>query len=185
MNGFDIRIATERDFPALSRLWAEVFGDDEAFTGGFFRSVWTPGCCVAAFAGSELAAMGYCLTGPTAKGLHCGYIYAMATAPEQRGRGLAAKIGRVLIANAFDGGIDIVATLPAEDSLNAWYETRLGMAPLFKKGGAGVDFPENWRRFSEFCGEHDPTTPDTLLAVARPGIDTAPLRGLGWECTFD
>lgn len=185
MSDFDFRIANERDFPALTRLWTEVFGDDEDFTAEFFRSVWTPGCCVAAYLGGELAAMGCCLTGPTARGHRCGYIYAMATAPEHRGRGLAASIGRELIANAFKSGVDIVATLPAEESLNTWYETRLGMAPLFKKGGEGVDVPETWHKFSAFCGSHDPDTPDTLLAVARDGIDIERVRGLGWECTFD
>lgn len=185
MKDFDIRIARECDFPALSRLWAEVFGDSNDFTAEFFRSVWTPGCCVAAFNGEDLAAMGYCLTGPTARGYRCGYIYAMATLPEYREQGLAAKIGRALIANAFDNGIDIVATLPAEESLNAWYETKLGMAPFFKKGGVGIEFPENWHRFSEFCGEHDPDTPDTLLAVVRDGVDIERVRGLGWEYTFD
>lgn len=187
MNGYEIRSACEADFPALSRLWEEVFGDGEDFTSAFFSALWTPGCCRAAFtAGGELAAMGFCLTGPAAGAYRCGYIYAMATRSEHRGRGLAAAIGRALVEGAFASGADIVATLPAEESLNAWYETRLGMAPAFKKGGEGVAFPESWRRFAEkYCPEHDPDTPGALLAVAREGADLDAVRGLGWELTLD
>ena len=59
------------------------------------------------------------------------------------------------------------------------------MAPLFRKGGPGVEFPLSWREFSRFCGEHSPDTPDMLWAIPAPGVDTGPLRGLGWECCFD
>ncbi len=179
------RSAVPADFPALARLWEEVFGDGEDFTSEFFARLWTPGCCRAVFEGGEAAAMGFCLRGPRAAGHGCGYIYAMATRPEYRGRGLAAGIGRALVAGAFADGLDIVATLPAEESLAAWYESRLGMEPAFKKGGEGVVFPQSWLDFARFCGAHDPGTPQTLLAVARPGVDLSAVRGLGWECTFD
>ena len=59
------------------------------------------------------------------------------------------------------------------------------MSPAFRKGGEGVVFPGNWLAFSAFCGEHNPGTPDTLLAAARPGADLSAVTGLGWECTFD
>ena len=109
----------------------------------------------------------------------------MATHPEHRGHGLAAAIGRALVADAFERGEDIVATLPAEASLNAWYATRLGMRGVFKKGGDGVLFPDNWQRFARFCGAHDPSTPDVLLATARDGVALEPFMGLGWEITLD
>lgn len=185
MSEYIIRPASEADFPALARLWEEVFGDGPAFTDEFFRVMWTPGCCRLAEQDGALAAMGFCLTGPTARGLRCGYIYSMATFPRHRGHGLAAQIGRSLVSDAFAAGLDIVATLPAEDSLNAWYESRLGMSPAFRKGGEGVVFPGNWLAFSAFCGEHNPGTPDTLLAAARPGADLSAVTGLGWECAFD
>ena len=81
------RSAVPADFPALARLWDEVFGDGEDFTSEFFARLWTPGCCRAVFEGGEAAAMGFCLRGPRAAGHGCGYIYAMATRPEYRGRG--------------------------------------------------------------------------------------------------
>ncbi len=185
MDTYVLRPATEADFPSLARLWEEVFGDGPEFTSEFFRLLWTPGCCRAAFAHGDIAAMGFCLRGPTARGAHCGYIYAMATQEAHRGRGLAAAVGRALLADAFGTGLDLVATLPAEESLNAWYESRLGMSPCFMKGGEGVSFPQSWLDFADFCGGHDPRTPQTLLAAAAPGFDLSPLLGLGWECCFD
>ena len=185
MSEYIIRPASEADFPALARLWEEVFGDGPAFTDEFFRVMWTPGCCRLAEQDGALAAMGFCLTGPTARGLRCGYIYSMATFPRHRGHGLAAQIGRSLVSDAFAAGLDIVATLPAEESLNAWYATRLGMRGVFKKGGDGVLFPDNWQRFARFCGAHDPSTPDVLLATAREGLTLEPFMGLGWEITLD
>ena len=185
MSDSGIRVAHSGDFPALARLWELVFGDSRDFTDEFFHVMWTPGCCRVAELDGGIAAMGFCLTGPEALGLHCSYIYAMATAPEYRGRGLAAALGRALTDGAFENGADLVATLPAEESLNAWYAGRLGMSPTFKKGGEGVSFPENWRRFAEFCGGHDPSTPDTLLAVSRRTGVLERVRGLGWEITLD
>ena len=107
--------------------------------------------------------------------------------PERRGRGLAAEIGRRLIDGAFREGADVVATLPADDGLCGWYEARLGMAPLFRKGGPGVEFPAEWYEFARICGGHDANTPSRLWAAARPGagIDLAPLSALAWEHTFD
>ena len=184
MSDYIIRPATRADFPALTALWRRVFGDSEDFIAEFFRTMWSPGCCAAAENGA-LASMGFCLTGPAASGRSCGYIYAMATDERHRGRGLAAAVGRALMDGAFANGVDIISTLPAEDSLNAWYESRLGMVPCFKKGGAGVVFPGNWLEFAKYCGPHDSETPDTLLAAARPGVSLDEVRGLGWECTFD
>ena len=185
MSGYELRAAVSGDFPALAALWELVFGDGADFTDEFFRTMWTPGCCRVAELGGKLAAMGFCLSGATALGRRCGYIYAMATHPEHRGHGLAAAIGRALVADAFGRGEDIVATLPAEESLNAWYATRLGMRGVFKKGGDGVLFPDNWQRFARFCGAHDPSTPDVLLATARAGVALEPFMGLGWEITLD
>lgn len=186
MNDFKLIPATVADFPALADLWREVFDDADDFIVSFFRDMWSPECCRAYRLRDEIAAMGFCLDGPVAHGHRCSYIYAMATAPAHRGHGLAAQIGRALISDAFARGSDVVATLPAEESLNAWYESRLGMVPTFKKGGAGVLFPERWRRFAaEYCQEHDPSTPDTLLAIAREGVNLDAVRGLGWELTLD
>ena len=170
MSGYELRAAVSGDFPALAALWELVFGDGADFTDEFFRTMWTPGCCRVAELDGELAAMGFCLSGATALGRRCGS---------------STPWPRTLSTAAYRGGEDIVATLPAEASLNAWYATRLGMRGVFKKGGDGVLFPDNWQRFARFCGAHDPSTPDVLLAIAREGVALEPFMGLGWEITLD
>ena len=123
-------------------------------------------------ADGKLAAMGFCLPGPVANGLSCAYIYAMATAEPYRGRCAAQRIGLELIRGAFDSGVHLVATLPAEESLCRWYESRLGMAPLFRKGGP-------WRRNFPRAGTSFPGSaasthrkPRTMLwAIPAPGVD--------------
>ena len=185
MSELRFRLSREGDVPALQRLWAEVFGDGEELIGAFFRLLWRPEDCAVAKSGGEIAAMGFCIPGAVARGARCSYIYAMATAERYRGLGAAREIGLGLIADAFASGADLVATLPAEDSLCRWYDEKLGMSPLFKKGGPGVEFPTAWLDFAAVCGPHSDGTPDMLWAVARPGLDPEGLRGLGWECTFD
>ena len=181
------RLTRAEDIGALSTLWQEVFGDGGELISAFFRLLWRPEYGRVAEEGGRIVSMGFCLPGPEAMGLKCAYIYAMATAEDARGRGHAARIGRALMADAFESGADIVATLPADEGLCRWYETRLGMSPLFKKGGKGVAFPESWAEFARVCGAHDANTPSRLWAAARPGagIDLAPLSALAWELTFD
>ena len=181
----DTRLSRAGDKGALTELWQAVFGDNAELISAFFSLLCRPEYCRIACAGGKIASMGFCLPGPEAMGLKCAYIYAMATAEDARGRGLAAAGGSALIEDAFESGTDIVATLPAHEGLCAWYETRFGMSPLFKKGGPGVVFPDNWLEFARICGGHDPDTPQRLYAVARGGIDTAGLEDLGWEPTFD
>ena len=85
----ELKIAVPADFPALSRLWEAVFGDGAEFTAEFFARLWTPGCCRAAFENGEARRMGFCLARSRGRrAAAAAYIYAMATRPEYRGRGL-------------------------------------------------------------------------------------------------
>ena len=107
MSELRFRLSREGDVPALQRLWAEVFGDSEEFTGEFFRLLWRPEYCRVAESAGEIAAMGFCIPGAVARGARCSYIYAMATAERYRGLGAAREIGLRLIADAFASGADI------------------------------------------------------------------------------
>lgn len=181
----EIRRARPGDETALKALWHGVFGDDPALIDAFFRLLYAPGAAAAAFREGRLASAGYCLHGPLAKGLPCAYIYAMATAPADRGQGLAAAVARRLTADAFDAGAQVVATLPAEPSLCGWYAGTLGMRPAFRKGGAGVSFPEPWRRFARLCGPAEGGSPDRLLAVCAPGCAPEDFLDTGWALTLE
>ncbi len=181
-----LRRSLPGDEPELKKLWKSVFGDTDRFIDAFFEVLYEPGEAYAAVYDGKIISAGYCLPGVAAKSRKCSYIYAMATYPEYRGQGLAAMIGRRLIDDAFDGGADIVATLPATESLVGWYEKKLGMVPTFVRGLPGAEFPEKWRRFADmFGGGPDSGAPLYLSAAAAPGIEIDDLKGFGWELTFD
>ena len=58
MSELSFRLSREGDVPELTRLWREVFGDDEDFISEFFRLLWRPEYCRVAEAEGKLAAMG-------------------------------------------------------------------------------------------------------------------------------
>lgn len=180
-----LRRSASGDELELGRLWHTVFGDSKAFIDTFFRTLYAPGLACLAFSGDRLACAGYCLPGVAALGKTCAYIYAVATYPEYRGMGAAAMVVRDLTQHAFDSGVDIVATLPASDSLTGWYEKVLNMTPVFKKGRPGAVFPDSWRRFADYCGSADSGAPKYLWAVGAPGVDLAPFKETGWQLTFE
>ena len=56
MSELSFRLSREGDVPELTRLWREVFGDDEDFISEFFRLLWRPEYCRVAEAEGKLAA---------------------------------------------------------------------------------------------------------------------------------
>ena len=184
MSDYIFRHAASDDHEDIVTLWQRVFGDSREFINTFFKMI-PPGESYVAECDGRVVSMGFLLLGPKAKDYSCAYIYAMATHEDHRGRGLAGRIALKLKSLAYARCVDIVATLPAGEGLAGWYSDLLQMDRVFKKGGEGVRFPTTWRRFSEYCGEHDPDTPDMLLACSR-GLNTLrDVYGMGWECTFD
>ncbi len=105
----------------LSRIWSEVFGDEEEYISLFFASLEGHIRAYGARRGGRLVAAGYSLdTGSIVFNggeIPFGYLYALATLPEHRGCGLAAAIVRHI--QASDG---VSALVPAEDSLFSYYE---------------------------------------------------------------
>ena len=117
-------------------LWNRVFGDPEEVVCAFLDLFGTQsGFCMVADCSGTIAAAAYamdgltlCLPGqPPASGT---YLYAVATDPEFRKRGLAAEICRALRDAAFARGIDCLFTHPAEMSLFPWYAEKIGAAPV-------------------------------------------------------
>ena len=56
----------------------------------------------------------------------CGYIYAVAVAPEFRGSGIGRALTERSAELARARGAEVICTLPAEESLYAWYKAILG-----------------------------------------------------------
>lgn len=132
MADYTIREYEARDIPALIKLWQEVFGDTEEVISAFFRLLPEMGGCMVAELEGSIVGMTSAITGlelivPGNAPQRLGYIYAVATAETARHRGIGAALTKRACTLARDKGAGILCTLPAEDSLYAWYEELMGV----------------------------------------------------------
>lgn len=119
------------DIPEMSVLWQTVFGDGEGLVRSFLELL--PGMGTAAvaevngkIAGAAYAVTGMELVGSSGNAQICGYIYAVAVAPEFRCSGLGRTLTERSAELARERGAEVICTLPAEEPLYAWYKTILG-----------------------------------------------------------
>ncbi len=114
------------DFPKpeqerlLQELWHRAFGDSMAFIQGFFETGYDPNCCRCLTLAGHLAAALYWFDTQW-EGETLAYLYAVATDPGFRNRGLCralmADTHRVLTERGYDGAL----LTPAEPGLRQMY----------------------------------------------------------------
>lgn len=126
-----IRAYRGGDIPEMSELWQTVFGDSEGFVDSFLRLLPGMGTAAVAEVNGKIAGAAYAVTGmelvsADGKAQPCGYIYAVAVAPEFRGSGTGRALTERSAELARECGAEVICTLPAEESLYAWYKTILG-----------------------------------------------------------
>lgn len=147
MNETIIRPLTLADAPQAAALWSLVFGDEEVLVREFFRIfAHTPHFGMCAEQNSTITAAAYCPQGTdyiTASGeLRKGaYLYAVATHPDHRKQGLAAKLCQALKEQVLAAGCEYLFTKPSEESLYPWYEEKIGAQPCM--GAAVLEFHRN------------------------------------------
>lgn len=102
--------------PGLRGLWKLVFGDEDAFLDLYFRAAFRPERCLCATEGTGVTGALYWLP--------CGdlaYIYAVATHPDHRGKGICRSLmeeaHRRIRAQGYAGAI----LYPQEAGLRAMY----------------------------------------------------------------
>ena len=103
----------------LRALFTEAFGD-AAFTDLFFRTGYSPDRCMAAFDGKLLAALHWfdC----SLDGKKAAYVYGIAAFASCRGRGIGSKLIRFSVEYLQNRGYEVIALVPAEESLFPYYE---------------------------------------------------------------
>lgn len=139
-----IRRSTPADLPSLQSLWQDVFGDPPAFTGRFYEIFGADSALVAEENGTVVAMIhplpvALAQNGKYSFGV---YIYALATAPHYRGRGIASALLQAAETAPFatpptlgdtkSAGLTAMEAqtpafsllIPGEDSLFAYYRTR-------------------------------------------------------------
>lgn len=120
-----VRLSRSDDVPALRSLWALAFGDSEEYMDNFFRTYYRPERMIVLEEEGVVRAMTawfdttFVLPGGGA--YRAAYLYAVATHPDCRGRGLAGEL--LARADAFfrDMGIPAVTTVPARPDLHNFF----------------------------------------------------------------
>ncbi|MBR0332437.1 MAG: GNAT family N-acetyltransferase [Alistipes sp.] len=115
-------------------LWMECFGDEREWVDRFLIEHSTEENTFIHKEQGAVVAMLHLVELQTEFG-RTAYLYAIATAAEWRGRGLASKLVGAAVEAARERGYDAVAVIPAQESLVEFYE-RLG----FGKPSLGMDF---------------------------------------------
>lgn len=106
--------------PQLQTLWQLAFGDEEAFIRLFFARVYSPERCRCIQIDGQVAASLYWFDGEC-RGRKLAYLYAVATHPDHRRRGLCRALmedtHNLLTRQGYDGAL----LMPAEEGLRRMY----------------------------------------------------------------
>jgi len=113
-----MRTSRPDDIPALTDLWQLCFGDSAEAVQDFFAALWEK---VTVFQTEDASAM---LTAmPVSwQGKQAAYLYAVATHPDQRGKGLCRKLMAFAEEALKSRGCSYAILSPAEESLFRFYE---------------------------------------------------------------
>ena len=105
----------------MRELWMDVFGDDRATVDHFILSYYDPALCYTHIKEDRVVAMLH-IVPITHNGNRCAYIYAVATAEEYRGRGIASALITSALRDIDRGGYDYAALIPATAETAKFYE---------------------------------------------------------------
>ena len=106
--------------PMLRQLWKTAFGDPDAFLDGFFETGFSPSRCRCITDGQQVAAMLYWFDCEY-RGQKLAYLYAVATHPEYRNRGLCHRLMENTHALLAEKGYAGALLVPQEESLRTFY----------------------------------------------------------------
>lgn len=112
---------SEKQIPQLKALWKACFPDTEAFIDGFFETGFSADRCRVMTDGGSAAAALYWL-GAEYRGQKLAYVYAVATAPQYRGRGLCRKLMEDAHAVLRSHSYGAALLMPGEPGLRQMYE---------------------------------------------------------------
>ncbi len=107
--------------PALQRLWETAFQEDDGFLDAFYSTAFSPGRCICAETKGHVAAALYWLEA-SCTGQPLAYLYAVATDPAYRNRGLCRAIMAAAEEKLKGEGVQGILLVPAEPGLAQMYE---------------------------------------------------------------
>ena len=136
MNNIITRNPHKNESAALRDIWETAFGTAgmESFLSCFFD----PELCMIAEVDNSPAAAGYLVpygdllcTVCSSDTIPCAMIYAVATMPEHRGKGLGTSVVNALIGRAHETGYPAVVLCPLDDGLFGYYGSRSELSDHF------------------------------------------------------
>jgi len=130
-----IRFVDRRDFPQILRIWQACFGDSEAYIRLFWDACFPLCRGLADEQDGTLAAMAFLLPGTLVyrgESHLATYVYAVATLPEYRGRGIAAALMQRAANIAREEGQAALCLLPGSEGLYDYY-AKLGYSVGFAR----------------------------------------------------
>lgn len=101
-------------------LWREAFGDSGEFLEAFFDTAYSPERCLCAAEDARVAAAVYWFD-CTVRGKKVAYVYALATALEYRGRGIAHRLMDTLHRTLEQRNYEGVVLVPGTPGLQNFY----------------------------------------------------------------
>ena len=113
-------IDTPKDTAPLRRLWQQAFGDPEEFLDIFFSVAYSPDRCRCLYEDGQLGAALYWFD-VSCGGQSMAYLYAVATHPDFRGRGLCRRLMADTEAHLEALGYTGVLLVPEKPSLREMY----------------------------------------------------------------
>ena len=122
----EMRISRREEEPRLRALWKAAFGDEDSYIDNFFRRYYAPERVLVALEEGEVRSMTAWFdtdfATPDGNRWRSAYLYAVATDPDSRGRGLA---GGLLRYAAFylreEQGMQCLTTVPARPDLHVFF----------------------------------------------------------------
>lgn len=125
------------DIRALKELWKAAFGDPDEVIDAYFSAFYSPERAVFEKLGGEIVSACHImplgeLALPCGEREKCAAVYALATLPAYRMRGLAARVTENAVRAARELGFSSVVLHPAEKKLFAFYEKHGGFETMFR-----------------------------------------------------
>lgn len=119
------RVTDRALLPALTALWAECFGDGRDEIDAFWAQLFDFIRVYAEFSGSRAVSM-VCalpteLIGEDGAANPCAYLYAVCTAPSERGKGLSRRLLQFALRDLTEAGFAFAALAPASETLYRFY----------------------------------------------------------------
>jgi len=161
------------DIPKLRKLWQLAFGDTEEFLDVFFSTAYAPDRCRCIREKESVAAALYWMD-MDLQGQKFAYIYAVATDPAHRGKGLCRMLmedtAGILAARGYDGAI----LVPQEAGLRVMYG-KMGYLPgpavdtVFCAGAAACPITEITA--AEYAARRAALVPEGSILPGQAALD--------------